>query len=105
MKRINIIISGLGNIGSRFVGVLRDKQDYLKGLGLDVRLVAAADVDGGAIDLDGLNLDAVATLNRQTSISILGKADLGTLDILDQVDADVFFEATRVNLDDGEPGE
>lgn len=104
MKRINIVISGLGNIGNRFVGVLCDKQAYLRELGLDVRLVAAADVEGGAINPDGLDLDAVAKLNRQTSISSMGQAGLGILDILDKVDADVFFEATRVNLDNGEPG-
>lgn len=104
MKRINVIISGLGNIGSRFVSVLRDKQDYLHHLGLDVRLIAAADVDGGAINLDGLDLETVANLNREKSISTMGEAGLGILDILDQVQADVFFEATRVNLVDGEPG-
>ena len=46
-------------------------------------------------------------LNRQSSIATLpgvGQPGLTTLDILERVPADVLFEATRVNLDTGEPG-
>ena len=104
MRRVNVVICGLGNIGNRFVGVLRDKRAYLLARGLDIRLVAAADADGGAIDPDGLDLAAVHALQRQRSISAIGKSGLGIPEIVDQVEADVLFEATRVNLDDGEPG-
>ena len=57
MKRVDVIISGLGSIGSRFIGVLHRKRDVLRDrYGLDVRLVAAADGGGGAIDPDELDL-------------------------------------------------
>lgn len=108
MKQVNIIISGLGNIGSRFVGVLHRKQQILRDqYGLDVRLVAAVDVEGGAVDANGLDLGAVAALERRGSVGTLpgvGHPGLTTLEVLRDVDADVFFEATRVNLTDGEPG-
>jgi homoserine dehydrogenase len=108
MKRVNVIISGLGNIGSRFVSVLHQKQELLRSrYELDVRLVAAVDVDGGAIDPEGLDLAAVAALERKRSVATLadvGQPGLGILDVLQIVDAQVFFEATRVNLTDGEPG-
>jgi len=104
MRRVNAVLSGLGNIGSRFVGVLDRKRDVLRDkYDLDVRLVAAADVNGGAIAPEGLDLGRVAQLKGQ-SIGTIGDPSLGILDILQQVNADVFFEATPVNLQTGEPG-
>ncbi len=106
MRRVNAILSGLGNIGSRFVGVLHQKRDVLREkYDLDVRLVAAADARGGAIASEGLDLVELAQLKSQSqSISTIGKPSLGILDILQKIDADIFFEATPVNLQTGEPG-
>ena len=108
MRRVDIIVSGLGNIGSRFIGVLNQKQSVIREqYGLDVRLVGAADVEGGAVDPDGLDLAAVAGLERRHSVGTLagvGRMGMTYLDVLKAVKADVFFEATRVNLMDGEPG-
>ncbi|MBL8130383.1 MAG: homoserine dehydrogenase [Anaerolineae bacterium] len=104
MRRVNAVLSGLGNIGSRFIGVLDRKRDVLRDkYDLDVCLVAAADVEGGAVAPDGLDLARVAGL-RGTSIGTLGRPGLTILDILREVDADIFFEATPVNLKTGEPG-
>jgi homoserine dehydrogenase len=108
MRQVNIIVSGLGNIGSRFIGVLERKQDVLRQqYGLDIRLVGAVDVEGAAFDQNGLDLAQVAVLERRKSVATLpdvGHTGMSTLEILDRVQADVFFEATRVNLDNGEPG-
>lgn len=106
MQQVNIIISGLGNIGSRFVGVLERKHQVLQDqYQLDVRLVGAIDSQGAVVDENGLDLAQIAALERR-SVSTLpnGAAGMTTQDVLDRVQADVFFEATRVNLDDGEPG-
>jgi homoserine dehydrogenase len=107
MRTVNIIVNGLGNIGSRFVGVLHRKQDVLRDqYGLDIRLVGAIDVGGAIADQNGLDIAAIAALERQRSVASLpgGVEGMTTHDVLSQVTADVFFEATRVNLDDGEPG-
>jgi len=104
MRRVNAVLSGLGNIGSRFVGVLDRKRDVLRDqYGVDVRLVGAADVGGGAIAPEGLELAPVAALKGQ-SIAALGQPGLTILHILEQVEADILFEATPVNLQTGEPG-
>lgn len=104
MRRVNAVLSGLGNIGSRFVGVLDRKQDVLRGkYDLDVRLVGVADVGGGAIAPQGLDLAQVAALKGQ-SIAVMGQPGLTILHILEQVEADILFEATPVNLQTGEPG-
>ena len=107
MRQVNIIISGLGNIGSRFVGVLERKHQVLRDqYGLDVRLVGAIDVEGAITDHDGLDLAQIASLERRRSVATLpnGVAGMTTLEVLDRVQANVFFEATRVNLESGEPG-
>ncbi len=104
MQRVNAVISGLGNIGSRFVGVLDRKREVLREkYDLDVRLVGAADVTGGAMAPEGLDLARVAQLKGQP-IATMGQDGLGILDILQEVKADIFFEATPVNLQTGEPG-
>lgn len=104
MQRVNAVLSGMGNIGSRFVGVLDRKRDVLRDkYGLDVRLVGAADVHGGAVGLEGLDLRQVKALNG-TSIATIGQPGMTILQILEQVKADIFFEATPVNLQTGEPG-
>ncbi len=108
MRQVRIIINGLGNIGSRFVGVLERKGDLLRErYGLDVKLVGVVDVDGAAFDANGLDLTQVAALERRrsaASLPVVGRPGMTTLQLLEQVQADVFFEATRVNLEDGEPG-
>jgi len=105
MQRVNAVINGLGNIGNRFVGVLQDKQHILQTqYGLDIRLVGAVDIDGAAINLEGLDLAQVVALNREKSVGTIGTPGMTTQEVLDRVDVDIFFEATRVNLEDGEPG-
>lgn len=112
MRRISAIIQGLGNIGNRFVGVLQDKGDLLRDhYGLDVRIVGAADTGGAAHNPDGLDLGQLKALGRQQSVATLpntngtiSDASTTTAVLLQQVQADVFFEATPVNLTDGEPG-
>jgi len=105
MQRVNAVLSGLGNIGSRFVGVLDRKREIIQSkYGLDVRLVAVADVGGAALDEDGLDLAHLAGLKGRSVAESVGKPGVSILQVLDAVKADIFFEATPVNLQTGEPG-
>jgi len=108
-QNVRLIASGLGNIGLRFVGILRDKQAHLRDrYGLEFQLVGAADSRGSAADPAGLDLDTVVRL-KEAGASIAdypqqGQAGRPPLDLVEQLDADALCEATPVSLQDGEPG-
>ena len=108
-REIRLILVGLGNIGRRFLGVLRDKDAALRAAyGLSFRVVGAADSRGAAIDPAGLDLDQVIALKTAGhSVSALagaGRPGLSALDLVRTVDADALCEASPVNMEDGEPG-
>jgi len=104
MRRVNAILSGLGAIGGRFVKILDYKRSVLEErYDLDIRLVAACDVGGAAINPQGLDLARIATLQGR-SINTIGTVGMTPLEVVRTVDADIFFEATPTNVEHGEPG-
>jgi len=120
-RPVRLIVSGLGNLGRRFLEILEHKAAYLRArYGLTIQVIGAADSRGTAIDLAGLNLaDIVRLKEGGQSIADYGaRGDItrdhitrGTahpgmtpLELVEQLDADVLCEATPVSLEDGEPG-
>ena len=108
-QSVRLIVSGLGNIGIRFIGILRDKQAYLRlKYGLEFQVVGAADSRGSAVLAAGLDLDTIVRL-KENGGSIAdypqyGQAGRPPLSLVEQLGADVLCEATPVSLQDGEPG-
>jgi homoserine dehydrogenase len=112
-ETVRLIVSGLGNIGRRFLQVLIDKADWLRTrYALEFRVVGAADSRGAAFDPAGLDLAEIVHL-KEAGESIAahpcdrkspGQAEMRPLALIEQLDADVLCEATPVNLKDGEPG-
>ena len=109
-RTVRIAISGLGNLGTRFIKLISDKHAKLReSYGLDLRIVAAADSRGAAQDPRGLDLDLI--LETKASTGTIGKypqfgtVRMSSLDLVRQVEADVWCEATPVNIDRrAEPG-
>jgi homoserine dehydrogenase len=107
--QINIIVSGLGNIGRRFLQVLNRKADHLRArYGLSFRLVGAADSRGAAFDPTGLDVaDVVRLKEAGGSVATYpdrGRPGMAALELIGQLCADALCEATPVSLRDGEPG-
>ena len=107
-RTVRLLVSGLGNIGRRFLQVLIDKDDLLRArYGLEFRVVGAADSRGAASDPAGLNLAEIVRLKEAgKSIAAYPGAEAGRtpLTLIEQLDADALCESTPVNLQDGEPG-
>lgn len=102
-----LALLGFGNVGRAFARLLKRKETELeKEYGLNFIVTGIATGRHGiAIDPDGLDLDKALTLVESgqslTSISRLPITD--SLDFLHSVPADVLFENSPVNHENGEP--
>jgi homoserine dehydrogenase len=108
-KQIRIVVSGLGNIGRRFLSILDRKAPLLRErYSLSFLLVAAADSRGAALDPEGLDIQTVVDLKVDgRSVADFpghGRAGMTPLELVQQAAADALCEATPVDLRDGEPG-
>ena len=114
-KNVRLIVSGLGNIGARFIAILNAKQAHLRTkYGLVLQVVGAADSRGTAADPAGLDLSTILQLKEQrqsvSAYPVAGQIGGSPLELVEQTDAGpracpvVLCEATPVNLDHGEPG-
>ncbi|MEA3238362.1 MAG: homoserine dehydrogenase [Candidatus Bipolaricaulota bacterium] len=102
-RTVRIAISGLGNLGTRFIKLISDKQAKLRErYNLDLQIVAAVDSRGAVQDPHGLDLDLILKAKASTGTVAnypqLGTVGMNSLDLVHQVEADVWCEATPVNL-------
>ncbi len=106
---MKITLVGFGNLGQALARVLLEKENYLqKRVGFSPEIVAAVDVDGAAIDKDGLEiqklLDAVEEEGTVAGYPEKGKPGKSALEVIENVDSDITVELTPTSIKDGEPG-
>lgn len=103
-----LALLGFGPVGRSFAEILSEKEDHIvQRYGIRLRIVAAVDRTGGAVDQDGLDAADLVTAKRSGSVARYpgsGKEGLTGNDILSSTSADTVLEATSVNMTDGEPG-
>jgi homoserine dehydrogenase len=105
---INVALLGLGNVGRALAELLMQKQEALrKELNLIVRVVGiSTGRHGQAIDSSGISLrTALDAVRYGSTLDGLhrGNALTNQMDFLRDVPADVVFETTPTNPDDGQP--
>jgi homoserine dehydrogenase len=108
-RPVRLIVSGLGNIGARFLAILRAKEEHLRSnYGLAAQVVGAADSRGAAAHPAGLDLATVIRLKEQgrsvADYPTYGKVGQTPLELVQGLEADALCEATPVSLETGEPG-
>lgn len=110
METVRIVLSGLGNLGRRFVEIIADKNEEIRiRYDLDLLIVGAADSRGIAYDQTGLDPNEILRVKDEAgSISLyprVGQSGVSALELVRTTEADLLCEATPVNLrDGGEPG-
>ena len=109
MKKVRIVLCGLGNVGKAFVELLAERAEELaKRYDLHPVLAAAVDLGGAAVSdaSDGLPgrklLAHLRDGGRVEDFGEFGRPDVGAAEAM--VGAAVLIEATPTNLTDGEPG-
>ena len=105
---MRLILLGFGVVGQSFVKLLLSHStDLYNEYGIKPKVVACAD-NGGIVTCDqGLDLDRLLNVKKKKK-SIIHYGAKGnrseTLDVIENIDAEVVIELTPTNIVDGEPG-
>jgi homoserine dehydrogenase len=99
MKTIRASISGFGAVGQGVAEVLLKKQDYLKNVGLDIKVIAISDSKGSEINTDGIDLSSALARKREKGTVAL--EDRSSLEIIESVDHDLVIETTSTDINTG----
>lgn len=109
MRTYRLLLSGLGNVGRGFLSIMESQAALLADrYGIALRLIAAVDSGGAAVDAVGLDPAAILALKRQRqSVADLagsGQPGVTAVELAQHLEADIILEATPVNLTTGQPG-
>lgn len=108
MRTHRLFLNGLGNVGRRFVHLLRERSDRLEQRhGLRFLLVGAADSGGAIHDPAGLDLQSLlrAKAERRSLATLPGGEPGQALTcLLEHHEADLVLEAAPTNFWNGQPG-
>ncbi len=108
MKTVRILVCGVGRVGRAFLGLVADKASVVRSrYGLDLRVVAAVDIGGAAVNENGLAVDALLSHLKGgglvEGLPGYGRPGLSGLQALQTIGCDVLVETTPTNIIDGEP--
>ena len=101
------ILIGLGTIGQSYCQLLENRKgDLLTNYGIDSKIVAVADSKGVAIDEKGINISDILSVkknNKSVSDLSIGDKSKTSIDLIEEIDAELLVDATPTNIQDGEP--
>lgn len=108
-QQVRLLLTGVGNLGRRFLELLIDKEELLREpLGLELTVVGVADTSGAAICSTGLDLEATVRLKTEghgvARYRHGGRPGFSALEMVQTTEADLLLEASPVNLEHGQPG-
>jgi homoserine dehydrogenase len=109
MRKVRVLLIGVGNVGRRLLELLVLKQDTLYDqLKLDLTPIGVADTSGAAICPRGLDPQQVVQLKAQgrgvATYPHWGRPGVSALEMVQSTEADLILEASPANLKDGQPG-
>lgn len=123
MKNIRVGIIGYGGVGKSFIRLIKNKEDYLKKMGLILNIIFILKSDGGIYSYNGINLSELintsndideanninnnnnnisAILNKKITEHKLWNDEL-TYDKVVDKNIDLLIEVTPTNIKTGEP--
>tara|TARA_B100000686_G_scaffold269124_1_gene284920 strand:- start:4828 stop:5838 length:1011 start_codon:yes stop_codon:yes gene_type:complete len=104
---LRTILIGLGTIGQSYCQLLENrKDDLLRNYGIDSKIVAVADSKGVAINEKGININDILEIkkkNKSVSELAIGDKNKSSIDLINEIDAELLVDATPTNIQDGEP--
>jgi len=102
---VKIGLIGMGNVGTCFVTLLKEKEELLSQLfDLEYKVIVIFEHDGALIKEDGLNLRKIIELSENFRESPHWKKRLTFEDIISTLDVNIIIETTPTNPTTGEPG-
>ncbi len=107
VRQVRLALVGLGNVGRRFLGLLLENDDTLRGkYGLAFSLHCVVDSSGVAVSDDGFDLARLLEHKEcGAKLCKLPESYEGLLaGALEKVGCEILLESSPLNLDTGEPG-
>lgn len=102
MKTVRCSILGFGAIGQGVAEVLLMKKEYLKSIGLEVRVVAVVDSKGATVNPGGVDLaDCISRKRTKGTVAI---EKLTGVEVIKSVDHELVIETTPTNIVTGGAG-
>ena len=107
MNECKIIIMGFGAVGQGIARAISLKKNMIREkVGIDLKIVAAADSSSSAINIDGLDEELLVDVKNNDG-NLLNYPECGNdvagANVLDAVEYDCLMEATPTNIVDAEP--
>lgn len=104
----NIVVIGLGVVGTGLVEILHNKKDLLKEkYQFEYTILGVCDLIKGSIyDENGLDIEKVLELNKTGKIDGYPAPETGlsSIDMITKSEVDIVTEVTPTNVKTGEPG-
>ncbi len=101
---VKICLIGMGNVGTRFLQLLKEKRDYIRAnFNFNFKLVAIFEHDGALINNAGINLDNVLEDYNNLRKNQYWTSNVKAQDLISTLDIEICIETTPTNPNTGEP--
>ncbi|MFX0073814.1 MAG: homoserine dehydrogenase [Candidatus Hermodarchaeota archaeon] len=101
---IKVCLIGMGNVGTSFLRLLKEKQNTIKfKYNLQCKLVAIFEHDGALINNDGILLTDLLEDSKHLRNSRYWQPNIRAQDFISTLNIDVLIETTPTNPETGEP--
>ncbi|MFP3263398.1 MAG: homoserine dehydrogenase [Nitrososphaeria archaeon] len=104
---MRIVLAGYGNVGRSLHRMLEERRrELLRRYSMDAIVVAVIDRGGAAVHWKGVPYsEAAAAKDSEGTVAagVHGRRGVTVLDLLDEVEADVYVDTTLPNFTDGQP--
>jgi homoserine dehydrogenase len=109
MKKVHLLLVGVGNVGQRFLELLARKGGTLRDrLGLELVVAGVADTSGAAVCPAGLDPRRVVEYKSAGQGVVRyprwGEPGLTAMEMAQTTGADLLLEASPANMQNGQPG-
>jgi homoserine dehydrogenase len=102
---MRLIILGFGGVARSLARLIQlSQEDLRKRYHEELRIVGIADSRGSTADARGIDVPRVLALKEERGVVTTGASSPGSLELIEQAEADVVVELTPTNPTDGEPG-
>jgi len=101
---VKICLIGMGNVGTCFLQLLKEKREDLKNkFNIDFRIVAIFEHDGAMIYKDGIDLDPILKDSNNLRKNQFWNPNVKAEDLISSLELDICIETTPTDPNTGEP--
>ncbi len=102
---IKICLIGMGNVGSSFLKLLKEKRENtIDKFNFNTKLIAIFEHDGALINSNGIDIDNLLKDNSYLRRNKYWISNVKAQDLISTLEIDVCIETTPTNPETGEPG-